>query len=373
MKIMKNLILIIAILILTACGGGGSSDAPTVYLPPPPPPITEPEPEPEIKPHTIIISDGFEVGTSDGEYYYKFADGHAVNARDGFLVVNDILHGIDETGESIISQRLPVAPDAIAIGASTWSFETIDPATAYSLGALRKPYTRIWRNGDEYGMWWNNQYQVVTAVVTASGDIATKDTLGKWRSTTENGLDVKYAGHGGLLIHSQDTVNRRANIRTAEGDYRVAHNMNYFFAADQWLESDGVFYSWNGYTWDGSLSEYATALQDFIQPGANSPVIVAAGTREEHSETVLYWIDCSNGWLYRYTPSIDRLEQVFRLYSGSGDRLDGVNCAKIINPVIAGAGGDENLYYDYLGTIYKFNFADGMNTSFAAGVTVWGL
>jgi hypothetical protein len=362
MKTALNIFLIIALFLFTACGGGGS----TVILPPTAPP-PEPDPTPETS-RTIFVYDNQapEIGTSDGEFYYELAQEKAANARSGFISIGDILHGIDDTGESIISQRLPTAPNKIAIsGQDIWCFKNIHDAMS------GRDYTEIWLNNSQYGNWTDNRYTVAEAIVTDSGDIIVLDTGGKYRNILEPAMVVNYAGHGGILIHSIDVATHRANI----DDTRVAFSTNYFFGAKQWVEADGVYYSWNGYTWDGTtLTERATIMHEFVTSWwADRPVLVPVGSRIEHGEAVTYWIECNTGWMYRHTPSIDSLEVVARLYQGSGDRSDGLAARGEIKPVLVSGYDGDNLYFGWDGTIWKYNFNDALVSSFAAGVEIWKL
>lgn len=357
-KLISSFILALLFIALTACGGGNT----TTILPPAAPP-PEPDPPPAAS-RTIFVYDAAapEIGTSDGEFYYPLAQEKAANARDGFISVGDILHGIDDTGASIITQRLPVAPDKIAIsGADIWCFKDIYDAMS------GRDYTMIYLNTEQYGAWTDNQYTVAEAIVTAQGDIIALDTGGKYRNILDPAQVVNYAGHGGLLIHSVDAVNRRANI----GDTRVYFSTNYFFGAKQWVEAGDVYYSWNGYTWDGTtLSEKATQLKDFVLLWySERPIVVPVGSRIEHGEAVTYWIEYNTGWLYRHTPSIDALEQVILLYQGDGTRNGGLALRGEIKPVLVG----DDLYYGWSGTIWKYNFTDGLVSSFAAGVLIWGM
>lgn len=379
---------IILILFLAACGNEKTKEIITVIetvteivTPPPPPPeiitITEtvntvvdppPPPTPSIK--TLVIYNGTGYGTSDGEYYYHGQKGHITYAGDSMVAVDDILCELDQYGEVLTSYRLPCVPDAVTIsGQDVWSFETIIPEDAAAMGAMWKTYTRVWKNNYEHGDWFLNEWEIAGAVTTLSGDVVATSTVGAKYPQTDD-LAIAYAGQDGLLIHSNNIDATNSIIRTDQ-DYPVNFSFNYFLSARQWQKSEGIWYSWNGYEWSESygLAEQANALTAFIVSGADPPLVVSAGTRIEHNETVLYWIECNTGWLYRFTPSLNRLEQVTRLYAGSGDRIDGVNAAKVISPIMT----ETALYFRYEGTTYKYNFTGGIISSFASGVTVWGM
>jgi len=331
-------------------------------------PIPDPPPPPTIK--TLVIYNGTGYGTSEGEYYYHGDKGHITYIGNGNIVVDDLLYELDQYGEILTSYRIPCIPDAVTIsGQDVWSFEVIPPESAGDMGALYRTYTRVWKNNNEHGDWYLNEWEVTGAVTTESGEVVASSTVGALYPQTTS-VAVAYAGQDGLLIHSNNIVATSSIIRTDQ-DYQVNFTTNYFLSANQWQKSGGIWYSWNGYTWSETygLTEQANVLTAFIVSGANPPYVIAAGERLEHNETVLYWIECNTGWLYRFTPSLDRLEQIMRLYNGSGDRIDGTNAAKVINPVMT----DTALYFEYETVIYKYEFTSGLINSFAAGVTVWGM
>ena len=370
---MKKTLASITILLLSACGGGGGGGQDTETRS-----TDQPAPAPIVNeildkgPFIIAVYDGENLSLSDGITLTPYATGHAVNARGGFIATGDILHGIDaETGDTLLTYRLPVVPDAVAVSDVVWSFKNIDPDTAYSLGAMHRNYTQIFMESAEAGHWSFNDWELESVVVTETGHVVTTDVLGKLRSITETNMQVSFAVHNGMMIHSTDTDNHRSIIRTATGDIQVDFDRNYFFGADQWLRSGDEWFSWNGYVFDGDeLFEQETALSDFISIGSDAPVVVSAGTREEHGETVLYWIECNTGTLYRYTPSIDRLENVIGLYHANGSRADGIIFKRELKPVMAG----NYLFYSHGGTVWKCDFNSGVVSSFVDGAAeVWGL
>jgi hypothetical protein len=355
---MKKLIIFTLLLSTISCGGGGNT-----YLPPaPPPPIDDTTPP--AAPRVVFVYDPAmpEIGTSDGTYFYQLATDKAANGHDGFISISDVLYQIDATGETVTTSRLPVAPDKIAInGTDIWCFEDIYDAMT------GKDYTRIMLNSAQYGNWTANQFTVAEAMVTGNNDIIIQDTGDRYRNITDPTQVINYASHGGINIHSIDATNRRANI----DNIRVAFSTNYFFSAKEWVEADGVYYSWNGYTWDGSvLSEVATKLSDFTTLWySERPVLRGVGSRIEHSEAVTYWIECNTGWLYRHTPSIDSLEMVIQIYQGDGTRNSGQIVYRDIKPVMAG----DCLYYTWNGTVWKYDFSSGLVSTFAAGVDIWAM
>lgn len=383
MNSVKKLIAIgIFILAVTwSCSGGGGT---TAILPPVAPINTAPTPTEPIPddqtptptptdPHTIFVYDSHapEIGTSDEQFYYKLDTGKSATARNGFISIGDILHDIDTAGISRTTSRLPTTPDAITIYNAVWCFENVPPWDAEAMGMSFRWYTKIYQDSAEYGNWQDNQWQTIDAVSSESGDIVAIDDQGRFHHLFEPDLKIRFIANNGIMIHSIDTINHRAYIRGAGYDTRVAFNTNYFFSADQWINAGGIWYSWNGYTWNGStLTELSNKLSEFSTLWhRENPVLIAVGSRIEHGESVTYWIECNTGWMYRHTPSIDSLEVIIRLYQGDGTRDSGLAAKTEIKPILTA----NSLFYAWGGTIWKYNFNDSIISSFAANVEIWEL
>ena len=58
---------------------------------------------------------------------------------------------------------------------------------------------------------------------------------------------------------------------------------------------------------------------------------------------------------------------------GDGDRLYGVNCAKVIKPVLVSGSAGDSLYFTWSGSVWKYNFNSGSVSSFVTGAEVWGM
>lgn len=358
---------IIAILLLMACGSGST----TVNVPPISIPAVlpiEPPPTPDSGPviYSLILYDSAGIGFSNGVTYSHFMNGSTVPVSPGRFAVNDIIYTVDNLGMIISETQLPAIPSAVTIsGADIWTFETIPPEYAALNGGMNREYTRVWLNYSERGAWLDRQWTATRAVSTLSEDVIAYDTLN--RMYTMTGPEVPhYAAQDGIFIHSVDAVNRTGRIRTDTGNYPISWTTNYFNGADEWLESNGSWYSWNGYIWNATdgLQEQASALTDFIN--WTNPVIIAAGTRMDASLERTYWIEANTGWLWMYTASMDRLEQVVRLYVADGERLTGINHAKGMDARII----SDTMYYTFEGAVWRYDFGSGINGPFIAGKKV---
>ena len=345
---------------------------PTPDDPEPTPPPTPDNPDPGPVTYNLILSDDSGVGFSNGTTYNHFMDGHVTHIAPGVFTVNDLIYQVNQYGAVISTTQLPAVPEAVAIaggGADIWTFEHIPPVYAAANGGMYDDYTRIWLNYSESGLWVNNNWIATRAVSTASGDVIAYDTLNR-RYTQTDTIQAHYAAQDGILIHTVDTVTRRGTVRTADGDYPVAWATNYFNGADEWLESGGAWYSWNGYIWsvaDG-LQEQASDLTAFIN--WTNPVVIAAGTRVDASLERTYWIEANTGWLWMYTPAMDTLEQSVRLYVADGERSTGNIHAAEMEPIIISASNTDTLYYTFEGAIWRYDFASGINGPFVAGKKV---
>ena len=368
---MKNLTIILIILILsmvTGCKPKDSQETPPNYIPPPiadptsdvPPPVVAdptpdtppppPEPDPTIKlallTDKLYLYDGinFTDQSADSPKYcgYRcFTDGTKLNLYDG-------------TGDVYAFENLPVKPDSIYKSDRTYLIENIDPATALSLGARYKNYSKIYIDGIEQQWWFFNQYLVKDLFQTGT-DTFTKDSIGIVRDINETLTDINTTN--GLIVWNFDSVARTAKIRTPDGqDYPVSWGLNYFNNAEYWQSAGGVWYSNNGYQFEnGILTSGINALWVFNA----GEIIISAGTNGE----VSYWIDASSGWLYRLIPPTNILEQRWRLYPGDGVRSTGQAKRDTLNPVLIGS----ELYFSDGGAVWVVDIDTGLIEVFYGG------
>ncbi len=322
----------------------------------------------------IVTYDGTTLRGFDGIGWYDLLSGNIVEAKNNYFISDQsgfpVLYGLDSMGAIVSEQSLTMIPKA-ALKASNGDVhlcEYIDPTTAGQLGAMPRDYSRIWINGVESGNWFNNQYICDEFLQTSSGDILIKDTLGRYYGVPA----VGFAKHGGLLIYNEDVFARTSQFKT-NFSYNEAWGFNYATSTNSrnWQFADGNWYNANGYIWDEllGLREQATIMQAWNAPNPEAPVLISVGTELYFGETVLYWLECNTGWVYRYVPSVDRQDQVVRLYVGDGIRQSGLAISRVINPFLL----DGQIYFTNAGSLNKADINTGVVSVFVgANVEVMG-
>lgn len=369
---MKKLLTTLTILFLISCGGG--DDLPPGHIVPPTVidnPTPEPDPEPTIKKIKLMVKTQTAVKFYNGESVKLFKTGVSRYIAPGIISVDDIVYWLDEYGEITQTQQTIVIPTKIKIiNTDIWICETIPAADAFAMGALFKDYTRIWKNATEQGNWFLNQWIAKNLVLTQSQDLIAINATDSKHHVNGNYTIIFYAGENDLLIYDFNAVGRTAKIKT-DTIYNVTWNQNYITNSFSW--QNGL--SNNGYEFDGVLSENANALFEFNSlpfpvtiPAGEYPYVIASGTRLENSENIYYWIECNTGWLFRYVPSLDKLEIKYRLYSGNGYRATGIAYSTTLKPVII-----ENWLYFYdSGSIWRIDLNTGVVENFYSGnVEIW--
>ena len=388
MKRLTIITLLLTAFFLAACGSDSTTPAPipTPIInmpapdpepapepPPPAPVINTPDPEPAPPIFSLMVYDAAGAGFSNGTIYQDWRIGKVTPAGPGLVAVDDILYTVDAQGNEVSAVQLPAIPSVVALsGTDIWTFETIPVDYAAANGGMFKEYTRLWLNYAESGTWLDRQYVVMRAVTTLSGDVVAYDTL--IRPYTVTGPEAPhYASEGGIFVHSVDAVARTGRIMTDTGNFNISWATNFFNSANQWLEINGAWYSWNGYIWNATdgLAESATAMTDFLISPV--PYVIEVGTRVEASLERGYWIEANTGWLWRYTPETDTLEQATRLYVMAGTRADGALIGKAMEPQIIDMAGNDSLYYVYDGYVWRYDFVSGINGPFMADKKVRGL
>ena len=370
------LIIALTFSVFTACGSGAAAPTTPAPIPTPtPPPIVlpvEPPPVPGAAPVTydLLLYNSAGVGFSNGVTYSHFMNGIVAPVGPSMFAVDDIIYEVNAFGATVATTQLPAIPSAVAIsGPDIWTFETVPPEYAALNGGLSREYTRVWLNYIEQGSWLDRQWTATKAVSTLSGDVIAYDTLNRLYTIT--GPEVPhYASEDGIFVHTVDVVNRTGKVMTGAGNFNISWATNYFNGADEWLELGGSWYSWNGYRWNvaDGLTEQDTALADFIN--WTRPVVIAAGVRMDAALERGYWIEANTGWLWEYTPAMDRLETVLRLYVADGERVTGIAHASDMEPQIISTLGRDVLYYTFEGQIWRYDFGSGINGPFIAGKKV---
>lgn len=410
---MKKLLLLILLTILISCGGDDDNsntlnvDSPPddttitdtippnegddiVIIDPPilvPPPviIIDPPIDPPVDPGVIIppvidpiitpetiklsLSDSNNIIFYDGTNFMSWNTGAVRIAGMRQITFYDILYTLDEYGETVSTDQLIIPPDYIhVVGSDTWIIEDISPADALALGAMYRNYTRIWKNNIEDGLWFMNEWKTEKLIKTFSGDIIAVENTGAYHLVNGTASNIFHADK--LFIYDFDVGTKTATIKY-DAVYQVSWLQNYISSARYWIKADGIFYSNNGYTWTpAGLNEQVNKLWDFnstpygvIIPNGEFAYVIDAGIRFENGENVIYWLECNSGWLFRFVPSINKLEMKYRLYFGDGMRQTGILYSKTIKPVII----ENDLYFTDINTVWKLDLDTGNVTSFYGG------
>jgi hypothetical protein len=361
---MKTLTLLLTLFLINC---NADTNIETRFLPVDDPVITEPPPEPPITDNKIklsLINNGTAI-LYDNTNFIIWDTGNIKYAGPRKISKDDILYTLNEYGQTLSTKQLITTPDHII---DDYVIENIPPADALAMGAMFKGYTRIYQNNTEIGQWFMNDWKTEKLIKTFSGDVIAVQSTGAMHHINGSETGIFHADI--LFIYDYDAIAKTAKLK-----YNGVHDIfwieNFMSSARYWQESDGVFYSNNGHAWTSAwLVEQATDLYSFnftpygiIVPNGEFAYVISAGTRIENSETVLYWLECNSGWIFRYVPSIDLLEMKYRLYQGDGMRVTGLAYGKTVNPVII----ENDLYFNDSNTVFKLDLDNGNISSFYSG------
>jgi hypothetical protein len=308
----------------------------------------------------------------DGLYLWTWNTGKIERAKSKNYSCDNILYKLDDLGYTEESRTLITIPDYISITDGTvykkssksitlqnsniWIIEDISADEAMQAGALPKPYTKIYCNAIEYGNWRQNQY-VLENIITLDNDIYGQIPTTRWYHLNGTKEDVRVVTDSGLAIYDYDLVNKRCMINGVMAWFST----NFFNGAKQWQKSGDVWYSQNGYSWDGeTLVENGLAMADYKTVGN---MVISAGTRFENGETVLYWIQCATGEVLRYIPSINQVKKYIDIYIADGTTETGLLFLNTLKPQII----DDYLYFIFEENVYRHNFLTGITSHFVSG------
>lgn len=331
------------------------------------PPVVEPETPDVIAGGTkyIIYQDGDTVKFFDTSSVYVGYTGQSNYAGTREISVNDKLLYMDSIGNITGQYTLNITPDfcAVDLDGNAWTGEIIDPVTAESLGAVPANYLKVYKNNVEFGDWRTRKYLCVNMFLCGSDIIAVSNT-GVYYDISGDKTGINSAS--GFVVYDFDSTARTAKI----DGITVSWSTNYFNTAKEWNEA----YSWNGYKWDGvTLTENATALKvwqirtSYPISLPENAVVISAGQSVFAGETHYFFIECNSGWLFKYIPSSDTLQQITRLYTGDGYRDTGIYYSKILNPVCS----YDSLYFKFDdGRLYRLRF-DSMQIGFVDFCDGW--
>jgi len=308
----------------------------------------------------------------DGLYLWTWNTGKIERAKSKNYSCDNILYKLDDLGYTEESRTLITIPDYISITDGTvykkssksitlqnsniWIIEDISADEAMQAGALPKPYTKIYCNAVEYGNWRQNQY-VLENIITLDNDIYGQIPTTRWYHLNGSKDEVRVVTESGLAIYDYDLVNKRCMINGVMAWFST----NFFNGAKQWQKSGDIWYSQNGYSWDGeTLVENGLAMADYKTVGN---MVISAGTRFENGETVLYWIQCATGEVLRYIPSINQVKKYIDIYIADGTTETGLLFLNTLKPQII----DDYLYFIFEENVYRHNFLTGITSHFVSG------
>jgi len=137
---------------------------------------------------------------------------------------------------------------------------------------------------------------------------------------------------------------------------------NWINNAYSWIEYDGIWYSPNGYSFDGvDAHENINCLyENNSDTNAHKDIIVFCKNIEGHY--YFYYIETSTGWLMRFNIDFDTKEQVKRLYVGDGSNLVALDNLKTLHPTYK----NNELFYCKDNFIYCLNI-ESLEISIVAG------
>ena len=351
--------LILASLFLVSCSAGShSSPSTTVITTDPPidppvitPPVTGlPTTSGYIK---IAFYDGSAVKFFDGSAITVWQNGAGISS--GFrAIAHDIYnYTMDQIGAVQSEKNITAVPD-FAVSDSSGNLWTVHNVPTSESGMLGT-YCQIFENGTEYGMWQTRNYGAVS-VEMVNDELFINGTMFGWHDITGTKTNINSVS-AGLVVYDYDSNGRTATLNGVS----VSWSMNFMDEATDWVKSGSVWYSSNGYTFDGS------ALRERTTPMKNLVYGMVAGTHVEGGETVVYFIEASTGWLYRYVPSLNTLTKKTRFYTGDGVYATGGYYASILKPVVA----SDAVYFCFDdGGIYQYRF-DTDHTAYLTAGAVW--
>jgi len=352
-----------------------------------PAPLTPPTSLSEIK---FALYDGSTLQLWDGNTLIDAYTGIIRQAGHRKLSIDNAIYYFDEFANSTYSAWLNIIPDAITVrdtqSASRavvytddiYTLETIDANEAYALGALPRPYTRIYENAIEVGIWYENQWETSDVITSASGHIVIIDTVEAYHNIT-NGKIIDTVYEGGIMLHDMGT--EHGFITDETGTYEVTWEMNHFDHS-VWQKAGDTWYTENGYEWTatGGVISNANAMyawnsfdtypDSYDAIYGERPYLLPAGVKEiDIGEYCLYWIETVTGQLYKYTPLGDSLELVTEIYEGADTRMEAIPYYNTLDPELI----DNEIWYHENGMI-KYIDLDTLEISIFSGdaeLIVW--
>jgi len=363
---MKKIIFLLLITAFVACNNGNNNHAVIVTDPTPAPPVVTPPPDPPTNnPVKIALKTDAGMNFFDGSVIWTWKTGATVRAASGVYAYNSLLYQLNNYGETVKTVALTVQPSFMTVSdpdidnADMWAVENITPDQALNMGGMYKYYTRIYHNNIEYpaeGSLFVQQYKT-DKMAMINSDVFIHGA-GTWYYVNGSINNVRVVLPG-FIIYNMDSNHNTAYIN----GIAVSWLRNFFFSASEWLKSGSTWYSQNGYSFNGmTLTEDGLAMSNLR---TKQNIIIAAGSHVENGEEILYFIDCSTGWIIRYVPSTNQYIQTVQLYNGDGLNSTGAYYKPMLKPIII----ENCLYFIFESNAYRYDFSTGLTGNFSTGVS----
>ncbi len=370
--------LIIAIL-LSCTGTGGEGDKYPATTPivtgsnTPVPEVVDPDPGVTTGMVQAVFFTPEGAKFYDGEQMWLWRDGASEKAAPSIYANANVLYKLDEYGAISQGRNLVTQPNFIRIekgqgaefdlNGDVWIVETVPRSEVEAAIMPKLNYTRVYFNAVEHGDWRTRDYLVDGVAVIGSDIFICKPGTG-WAhlNGSKNKITcvVPDGEAAGFVMWGADYNTRKMYFN----DIQVNFGSNFQVGATEWLlGSDGIWYSKNGYTWDGLTCSLADAAAMWEYRTVQN-MIIAAGVRFENGENVMYWIQCATGWVIRFVPSINQARETVRLFEGSGDVEAGALRKKYLKPAIIG----DYLYFNVDDNMYRYDFETGLNSFFGSDI-----
>ena len=266
---------------------------------------------------------------------------------------------LDQAAKTIETESLSLNTVKIRIiGDDKFHCVEYPPELSYSLGALYRTYSEIYKNDEIMGIWYLNDFEC-REIVTASDNVFIANQHGTHELIEGDAEDVLHVSDSNFIIHSDDKAYRHIWVNSTQESYKK----DYILTSKQWIEYNGVFYSEKGHTWsetDG-LTEAANDLDSFGElpypvtpelPYAQRPTLLKLGVYSEK----LYWVECNSGFVFEFDPGTGGIEQKFKIYDGDGSSHSGGLKRHSLKPLIV----DNMLYFSNDVAVYSLNLDDGI-------------
>jgi hypothetical protein len=320
--------------------------------------IAEPDPEEPTgyDPPVMAFVEPGRIQFFDGTETYIWGIGsRTIRAGSKTYTIDDTVYTLNDDGTMASTTLIGYTPEFIRMETGNiWTARYVTPVEADEAGRLPKDYVEFKKNSVMYGQWV--QYRPAALAVIGS-DVFCRSTVGKWYHV--NGVINPYhVQENGLLVTDVNTTTKTGKINGVD----VSWILNYFNGTKEWNLIDSVWYSENGYKFDGVLTEYDSEMKiwrqgPFLTGYTEAPTMLSVGGQ--------YWIECNSGYLVRFNHIANTVTLSARLYSGDGLKATGIAKKSSLFPALING----SIYFKTGNDFYKHDTITGLTTHFISGVS----